>query len=61
MYGLKTPAEEVAQALLIVMRRGSLRTAEETASPVRPTRESGGAVLCKTVSVASLSPARLDL
>jgi transposase-like protein len=29
MYGLKTPAVEVAQALLIVMRRGSLRAAEE--------------------------------
>lgn len=29
MYGLKTPAHEVAQALLIVMRRGSLRAAEE--------------------------------
>lgn len=29
MYGLKTPAEEVAQALLIVMRRGSLRATEE--------------------------------
>ncbi len=29
MYGLRTPAVEVAQALLIVMRRGSLRTAEE--------------------------------
>jgi transposase-like protein len=29
MYGLKTPVEEVAQALLIVMRRGSLRAAEE--------------------------------
>ncbi|MGZ3611572.1 MAG: transposase, partial [Ktedonobacteraceae bacterium] len=29
MYGLKTPAAEVAQALLIVMRRGSLRAAEE--------------------------------
>jgi hypothetical protein len=29
MYGLKTPAREVAQALLIVMRRGSLRAAEE--------------------------------
>src|SRR6266566_4275799 len=27
MYGLKTPAAEVAQALLIVMRRGSLRAA----------------------------------
>lgn len=27
--GLKTPAAEVAQALLIVMRRGSLRAAEE--------------------------------
>jgi hypothetical protein len=29
MYGLKTEAAEVAQALLIVMRRGSLRAAEE--------------------------------
>ena len=29
MSGLKTPAAEVAQALLIVMRRGSLRGAEE--------------------------------
>jgi len=29
MYALKTPATEVAQALLIVMRRGSLRAAEE--------------------------------
>src|SRR5215472_13107060 len=29
MYNLKTPASEVAQALLIVMRRGSLRAAEE--------------------------------
>src|SRR6266700_5925986 len=29
MYGLKTPAAEVAQALLIVMRRSSLRAAEE--------------------------------
>jgi hypothetical protein len=29
MYGLKTPAAEVTQALLIVMRRGSLRAAEE--------------------------------
>jgi len=29
MYNLKTPAAEVAQALLIVMRRGSLRGAEE--------------------------------
>src|SRR5436309_1196983 len=29
MYRLKTPAAEVAQALLIVMRRGSLRAAEE--------------------------------
>jgi len=29
MYGLKTDAAEVAQALLIVMRRGSLRAAEE--------------------------------
>lgn len=29
MYRLKTPAEEVAQALLIVMRRGSLRATEE--------------------------------
>jgi len=29
MYGLKTSAAEVAQALLIVMRRGSLRAVEE--------------------------------
>src|SRR5258708_38764365 len=29
MYRLPTPAAEVAQALLIVMRRGSLRAAEE--------------------------------
>jgi len=29
MYRLKTPAREVAQALVIVMRRGSLRAAEE--------------------------------
>jgi transposase-like protein len=29
MYNLKTPAEEVAHALLMVMRRGSLRAAEE--------------------------------
>ena len=29
MYRLKTPAAEVARALLIVMRRGSLRAAEE--------------------------------
>ena len=29
MYALKTPAAEVALALLIVMRRGSLRAAEE--------------------------------
>ena len=29
MYDLKTPAAEVAQALLVVMRRGSLRAAEE--------------------------------
>ena len=29
MYALKTEASEVAQALLIVMRRGSLRAAEE--------------------------------
>ncbi|GHO76427.1 hypothetical protein KSD_41980 [Ktedonobacter sp. SOSP1-85] len=29
MYRLHTPASEVAQALLIVMRRGSLRAAEE--------------------------------
>src|SRR5438128_3042362 len=28
-YGRKTPAAEVAQALLILMRRGSLRAAEE--------------------------------
>jgi transposase-like protein len=29
MYGLHTPAAEVARTLLIVMRRGSLRAAEE--------------------------------
>jgi hypothetical protein len=29
MYGLKTSAREIAQALLVVMRRGSLRAAEE--------------------------------
>jgi transposase-like protein len=29
LYGLRTPVEEIAQALLIVMRRGSLRAAEE--------------------------------
>ena len=29
MYGLKTEASEVAQALVLVMRRGSLRAAEE--------------------------------
>ena len=29
MYRLRTPVAEVAQALLIVMRRGSLRAAEE--------------------------------
>ena len=29
IYALKTPAAEVAHALLIVMRRGSLRAAEE--------------------------------
>src|SRR5437660_10056029 len=29
MYNLKTPVQEVAQALLVVMRRGSLRAAEE--------------------------------
>ena len=29
MYGLKTEASEVAQVLLMVMRRGSLRVAEE--------------------------------
>lgn len=33
MYGLKTPEAEVAQALLIVMRRGSLRAAEEMTGP----------------------------
>src|SRR6266480_4869174 len=35
MYGLKTPAAEVAQALLIVMRRGSLRVAEAGGSACR--------------------------
>ncbi len=29
MYDLKAPAAEVAQVLLVVMRRGSLRAAEE--------------------------------
>jgi transposase-like protein len=29
LYRLRTPVDEIAQALLIVMRRGSLRTAEE--------------------------------
>jgi len=29
MYHLHTPATEVAQALLVVLRRGSLRAAEE--------------------------------
>jgi transposase-like protein len=29
LYRLRTPAGEIAQALLIVMRRGSLRAAEE--------------------------------
>jgi hypothetical protein len=29
MYHLHTPAKEVAKALLVVMRRGSLRAAEE--------------------------------
>jgi transposase-like protein len=29
LYGLKTPAHEIATALLIVMNRGSLRAAEE--------------------------------
>jgi len=29
MYGLKTDASEIAQALLVVMSRGSLRAAEE--------------------------------
>lgn len=29
MYRLKTPVAEVAQALLVVLRRGSLRAAEE--------------------------------
>lgn len=29
VYGLRTPVAEIAQALLIVMRRGSLRAAEE--------------------------------
>src|ERR1700692_1771119 len=32
MYALKTPAAEVAQALLIVMRRGSLRAAAHAAA-----------------------------
>ena len=29
LWGLKTPADEVARALLVVLRRGSLRAAEE--------------------------------
>ena len=29
LYRLRTPVEEIAQALLLVMRRGSLRAAEE--------------------------------
>lgn len=29
VYGLRTPVAEIAQALLLVMRRGSLRGAEE--------------------------------
>jgi transposase-like protein len=29
LYRLKTPPEEIARALLVVMRRGSLRAAEE--------------------------------
>jgi transposase-like protein len=29
LYGLKTPVAEIARALLVVMRRGSLRAAEE--------------------------------
>jgi hypothetical protein len=29
LYGVHTPAEEIARTLLIVMRRGSLRAAEE--------------------------------
>lgn len=29
MYGLHTPAAEVARSLLVVMRRGSLHAAEE--------------------------------
>jgi transposase-like protein len=46
MYGLKTPAAEVAQALLVVMRRGSLRAAEEitghTYETISVWRVSGG-------------------
>jgi transposase-like protein len=46
MYGLKTPAAEAAQALLIVMRRGSLRAAEEitghTYETISVWREQGG-------------------
>src|SRR6266700_2587958 len=38
MDGLKTPAAEVAQALLIVMRRGSLRAAEEITGHTYETR-----------------------
>src|SRR5438270_5347224 len=46
MYGLKTPAAELAKALLIVMRRGSLRAAEEitghTYETISGWRVSGG-------------------
>src|SRR5437588_12588927 len=51
MYRLKTPAAEVAHALLIVMRRGSLRAAEEITGHKDETisqwRVSGGS-LCRS-------------
>src|SRR6266852_774637 len=47
MYGLKTPAAEVAQALLIVMRRGSL------------TKANAGDAWSRIGTVASWSPAPL--
>src|SRR5438105_8966511 len=44
MYGLKTEAFEVAQALLVVMRRGSLRAAEEITGHKYETRSRVGRV-----------------
>ncbi len=35
MYNLKTPAAEVAQALLVVMRWGSLRGAVRNGKPCK--------------------------